>query len=291
MIVVTTPTGQVGHQVLASLVGAGEDVRVVVRDPARLDPGPRARVEVVEGSHDDPDVLKRALAGAGGLFWLVPPNPRADDILEHYLSFTRPACEAITEQGVRRVVAVSSLGRGYGKDAGQLTPAFRMDELIESTGVAYRSLAMPFYMENLLGMAGAIREQGLFFLPSRADQVLPVVATRDIADRAARLLRDDSWSGQGSVVVSSADELTPEGLAEVMSEVLERPVRYQQADLETYRSTMEQFGTPAWAQGMVAMAEAQNDGAYDAELNAPYTPAPTDFRTWCEAVLKPAVTG
>lgn len=291
MIVVTTPTGQVGHHVLEALVGAGEDVRAVVRDPDRLDPDLRARADVVQGSHDDPQVLRRALAGADSLFWLVPPNPRADDIEEHYLSFTRPACEAVTEQGVRRVVAVSSLGRDYGADAGQLTPAFRMDELIESTGVAYRSLAMPFYLENLLGQAQSIRDQGVFFLANDARRVLPVVATRDIADRAVRLLRDDSWSGQESVIVSSADELTPEGLAEVMSEVLERPVRFQQADADTYRSTMERFGTPAWAQGMVAMAEAQNDGIYDAELNAPHTPAPTGLRAWCETVLKPAVTG
>jgi uncharacterized protein YbjT (DUF2867 family) len=47
MIVVTTPTGRIGHQVLANLLDSGEPIRVVARDPARLPPQARGRVEVV----------------------------------------------------------------------------------------------------------------------------------------------------------------------------------------------------------------------------------------------------
>ncbi len=46
MIVITTPTGQIGSQVLASLLPSQEDLRVVVRDPDRLDAEVRDRVEV-----------------------------------------------------------------------------------------------------------------------------------------------------------------------------------------------------------------------------------------------------
>ena len=54
------------------------------------------------------------------LFWLVPPNRRAESVEGYYLDFTRPACEAVKSQGVKRVVAVSTLGRGVAKNAGQL---------------------------------------------------------------------------------------------------------------------------------------------------------------------------
>jgi hypothetical protein len=74
-----------------------------------------------------------------------------------------------------------------------------MDELIESTGVSYRALAMPFFMENLLSQAGAIKSQGMFFLPSSGDRTLATVATRDIAAVAARLLLDDSWSSRAGL--------------------------------------------------------------------------------------------
>jgi len=39
MIVITAPTGQIGRQVLANVVGSGRPIRVVACDPAGLSPG------------------------------------------------------------------------------------------------------------------------------------------------------------------------------------------------------------------------------------------------------------
>ncbi|TKA09500.1 NmrA family NAD(P)-binding protein [Actinacidiphila oryziradicis] len=291
MIVITAPTGQIGHQTLAKLLDSGQPIRVIARDPARLSPQVRERVEIVQGSHSDSDVVTEAFAGADSVLWLVPPNPRADDIEDYYLDFTRPACDAINSQGVKRVIGVSSLGRAYGKPAGLLSPAFAMDELIESTGVNYRSLAMPFFMENLLSQVEAIKSQGIFFLANSTDRPLATVATRDIAAAAADLLLDDSWSGQGSVPVISPNALSPNDMAKVLSEVLERPVRFQQISNEAYKTTMLQYGmTDGFTQGLVDMATAQNDGIYDAEQRTLQTAGPTSFRQWCQDVLKPALT-
>jgi uncharacterized protein YbjT (DUF2867 family) len=290
VIVITAPTGRIGHQVLDTLLDNGHPVRVIARDPSRLAPRARERAEIVQGSHSDPEVLADAFKGADSVLWLVPPDPGAGDIQEHYLGFTRPACDAIKTQGVERVVGVTSLGRGYGKHAGLLSPAFAMDEMIESTGVAYRALAMPFFMENLLHQVEAIKTQGMFFMPNAADRPLAIVATRDIAATAARHLADDSWTGQDTVPVISPDSLSPDDMAQVLSEVLERPVRFQQVDGEAYKATMMRYGTSgAWAQGLVDMAAAQNDGIYDAEQQALTAPAPTTFRQWCQEVLQPAV--
>jgi uncharacterized protein YbjT (DUF2867 family) len=77
MIVITAPTGLIGHQVLGNVLGSGEPVRVIVRDPARLPVQARERVEVVPGSHGDLAVVDRAFTGADAVFWLVPPDPRA----------------------------------------------------------------------------------------------------------------------------------------------------------------------------------------------------------------------
>jgi len=57
LIVVTTPTGQIGSQLIVRLLGAEASVRVIVRDASRLTGSVRERVAVVEGSHDDPAVL------------------------------------------------------------------------------------------------------------------------------------------------------------------------------------------------------------------------------------------
>jgi uncharacterized protein YbjT (DUF2867 family) len=291
MIVVTTPAGQIGRQVLDRILDSAEAIRVIARDPSRLPAHVIARVEVMQGSHDDTDAVTKAFAGADRVFWLVPPNPRRDGGSErYYLDFTRPACQAITSQAVQRVVGISTLGHGYQGKAGLLSAALAMDELIESTGVAYRALAMPFFMENLLRQAQAIKDQGTFSLANAADRPLPTVATRDIAAAAAALLLDGAWSGQASVPVAGPDDLTPTGMAQVMSDVLGRAIRFGQIPLADYKAMLMRRGaSEASAQDMADMIDAQNHGIYDAEPRDPCAAAPTSFRQWCQDVLKPAI--
>ena len=46
MIVITTPTGDIGHQVLKHVVQGSEPVRVVARDPSRIPQEIRQRIEI-----------------------------------------------------------------------------------------------------------------------------------------------------------------------------------------------------------------------------------------------------
>ncbi|MEU0593751.1 NAD(P)H-binding protein [Streptomyces ardesiacus] len=297
MIVITTPTGGIGRQVLDRVLDAldtrddGSALRVVARDPGRLGARARARAEVFQGSHADPAVLGAACEGAGQVFWLVPPAPGADSVEGHFRDFTLPLCDVIARQGVTRVVAVSSLGRGVAKDAGPISASLAMDDRIAATGVHYRALCPPFLMENLLGQAAALRETGEFRVAYPADRVLRTCATADIAATAARLLLDDSWTGRADVPLVGPDALTPAGMAEILSEVLGRPVRVRETTPEAYRASALRFGAgAAGAQGLADMAAAMSaQGFYGpAEPSTPDT-APTGFRRWCEEVLRPAV--
>lgn len=288
MIVVTTPTGQIGQQILDNIFDSTEAIRVIVRDPSRLSPRVRKRVEVVQGSHDDIAVVTKAFEGADCVLWLVPPNSRAENPMSYYLNFTRPASEAIMSQGVKRVIGVSSLGHDFGIPAGLLSPAFAMDDLIKTTRVNYRALRMPFFMENLLHQVDAIKSQGMFFMANFSDYKLATCATRDIADVAAKLLLDNSWTGQDSVSVVGPDDLSPNDMARIISQVLEIPVRYQQLPSADYKATMMQYGmTEGWAQGLIDMAAAQDQGIYNNESRDAQR-TPTSFIKWCEEVLKPA---
>jgi uncharacterized protein YbjT (DUF2867 family) len=107
MIVITAPTGNIGHQVVENVLDSGEAIRVIARDPSRLPAQVRDRAEVVTGSHGDIDVVTKAFAGADSVFWLAPTNARAEDVETAYTDFTRPACDAFSSQGVGRVVGVS----------------------------------------------------------------------------------------------------------------------------------------------------------------------------------------
>ena len=292
MIVITTPTGLIGHQVLDNVLDSGEPIRVIVRDPARLPSHVRKRVEVVQGSHGDRDVVDQAFDGADSVFWLVPPDPHAESVEAAYVDFSRPACEAFKNQGINRVVGVSALGRGTpcAASAGLVTASLKMDDLIASTGVNFRALTMPSFMDNILRQVGAIKSQGVFFSPISGDRKLPSCATRDIAAVAADLLLDHSWSGQDSVPVLGPEDLSFNDMAQIMSEVLGRPVRFQQISGEAYKANLMGLGmSDAMAQGMLDMAVAKDNGLDNAEPRTPQSTTPTSFRQWCEDVLKPAV--
>jgi uncharacterized protein YbjT (DUF2867 family) len=291
MIVVTTPTGQIGSQVVRRLLDQGSAIRVIVRDASRLDGTVRDRVEAVEGSHADPAVLDRALPGADAVFWLVPPNQQASTAEEHYLAFARAGVAAVARHETGHVVAVSSAGHGWSAPAGILSAAFAMDAEFEKSGAAYRALSMPFYMENLLRQLDAIRGRGAFFLTAPADQPLASIATRDIAGEAAALLTDRSWSGQESLPLFGPDRLTPDGMAEVISQELGRPVAYHRMTLDDYASMLRSQGACDQAvKDRIEMNSAQGSGIYDVDWPSAKSAA-TDFRAWCRAVLKPAVEG
>ncbi|MES4905661.1 MULTISPECIES: NAD(P)H-binding protein [unclassified Streptomyces] len=291
MIVITTPTGQIGSQVLENLFDSDKPIRVIARDPSRLSPRVRERVEVIAGSHGDHDVIDKACAGADAVFWLAPPDFSCKSLDAVYLDFTRPACDAFKSQGVKRVVGVSALGRGVVKNAGLVSASLAMDDLIATTGVNYRALTAPSFMDNMLREVDSIKNQGVFFSPLSGDRKFPTCATRDIAAVAAELLLDDSWSGRhGEVPILGPEDLSNEDMARIMSEVLGKTVRFQHVPIDDYAATLAEHGaSEAMVRGMVDMVVAKNQGLDNAEPRTPRSSTPTSFRQWCEEVLKPAV--
>nr|WP_119612004.1 NAD(P)H-binding protein [Streptomyces acidiscabies] len=291
MIVVTTPTGQIGHLLLAALMAARADLRVIARDPDRLTPAVRSAVDVVPGSHADPDVLDKAFTGADQVFWLVPPTPSAATYRAHFDAFTTPLVKALTAHRIRRVVTVSTLGRGIARDAGLISATLDLDDAIRATGVAHRAVCPPFLMENLLRQADAIRDTGVLRLALERDQVLRTCAVADVATTSARLLLDEAWSGQEDVPVVGPDALTPDEMAAVLGEVLGREVTFERTTSAQQSEAMRRGGVPeGWIQGMTEMTRAQNEqGFYGSSAPSTPTTAPTSLREWSRAHLSSSI--
>ena len=292
MIVVTTPTGKIGSQLVKYLLAADETVRVIARDLAKLPADILERVETVEGSHGDAAVVKQAFRGADAVFWLVPPEPQASSVEAAYVDFSRPACDAFRSEGVGHVVGVSSLGRSklQAKHAGLITASLAMDDLIASTGVNYRALTMPSFMDNMLRQVPPLKSRGVFSDVPSGNLKAATCATRDIAAAATKLLLDRSWRGVGAVPVLGPEDLSFNDMAQIMSEVLDKPVRFEEMSAEALKSGLLGRGrSEAMAQGTVDMMMAVKEGIYSNELRTKETNTPTSFRQWCEEVLKPAV--
>jgi uncharacterized protein YbjT (DUF2867 family) len=289
MLVVTTPTGQIGRHVLAQLVAAGEPVRAVARDRTRIAPEFSAKAEVIEGSIDDPATLVKALGGAEAVFWCVPPNPHLSDARENYLGFSRPFVTALAGSSVQRVVLVSSGGRGLAK-VGLVAAVHALEELLEKTGVHLRALRCGMFMENMLHQIEPLRRQGMFFYPLDGDIPVPLCATRDIGARAAQLLRDRTWTGQAGTAIHGPADLSLNEMARVMTKVLGRPIRYQEVPGPAYKASFVELGqSEAFAQGLVDMFREIAEGIHAAEPRTPESTTPTTFEAWCRDTLKPAI--
>ncbi len=291
MIVVTTPTGQIGQHVVQGLIGAGAPVRVIVRDASRIPPNIRQSIDIVEGSHGDAAVIDAALEGADSLFWLVPPD-MTKDAEEAYIGFTRPAAEAIRRHHVKRVVSVTGLCRNtrWQETAGLLTVSMHMDDLLMGTGADFRGLAMPSFMDNAIRYVASIKERGMFFGPIDPDRRLPLTATRDIGAVASRILSDGGWSGQQEIALLGPEDLSFNDMAAIISDVLGREVHYQQISFEQLKEQFLRRGaSESIAQGFVGMYRAKNEGVDNVAEVEVSDRMPTTFRQWCEEFLKPAV--
>ncbi|MBT0668110.1 NAD(P)H-binding protein [Novosphingobium profundi] len=293
MIVVTTPAGQIGSKVVSELLAADVAFKVIARDGDKLPEQVRDAADVVSGSHGDPAVLAQALDGADALFWVAPPDT-SKTLEATYLDFTRPAVDAIRQHGVRRVVTITALGRGteWQHKAGLVSASMGMVDLLMSSGAALRGLAMPSFMENTARQVGAMKDKGLFFGPIDPDRKLPFTATRDMGATAARVLLDDSWTGQNELPILGPEDLSFKDQAAIISEVTGREIRYQQVGWDQFKQQfLDRGATESFAQGYVDMYRAKDEGIDNVAERQADLKAPTSFRQFAEEQIKPALAG
>ncbi len=107
----TGGTGFVGSHLLDVLVEAGARVRVLVRDPSKLNPRLRDRVHVVFGDLDSAQALAKLVRGCGVVLHLAGVVRAGQERLFFTANAegTRRLVEAAEEEGRPRVVYVSSL--------------------------------------------------------------------------------------------------------------------------------------------------------------------------------------
>ena len=281
MIALTTPTGNIGSKVLAALLQTdAPGIRVLARHPDKLPTNVRNRIEIVEGSMDDPVALDRLMDQADALFWCQPDTPKAVNYVGAYEELARLGAEAIRTGGVARVVAISAAGEPGAIPAGPITALHRMESILAETGAAMRFLRCGSFFENLLWQWDQILEHGSFTYPAPGDVPGPQVATTDIARVATDWLESAEWSGRECIPLIGPEDLTYDEMAAALAEALGRTVRYEPARAEDYRKVMISLGHNASAtEALIDMFRylAEN---YAAPANVARTLTPTTLADW-----------
>lgn len=215
-ILVTGALGNVGRQVVGQLVEAGRTVRAADLDPAAVRSAFDDEVEAIRFDFTDPSTWVRAFSGVEVMFLLRPPalsNIRRDMV---------PALEAARGAGVRHVVVLSLQGAEHNR----FVPHAAMEDWARTSGVGWTFVRPSFFMENLSGThVSDIRDRDEIFVPAGTGAT-SFVAARDVAAVAAAALLEPSAHAGRAWTPTGPDALTYVEVAEILSEVLDRPIRY-----------------------------------------------------------------
>ena len=290
MIVVTTPNGRTGSQVLGHLLDRDETVRVVSHNPDRLPQVVRERCGVIDGSLDDAETLKRGFDGAESVFWCIPQSRegnRWSDAHEYHQRFATAAANVLSGSSTR-VVAISAGRHGY-DDHGIVAAFSAVENTLNGSGAPVRHLRCAFFMENLLEALPTLLSPGAVFYNGPGDVPLPMVCIADAASKAVQVLLDRSWRDQDHVAVHGPTHLTFDEMAAVLSHALEKPVRYIQVSDQVLVNNLTRVGLPeGFALAFSRLLTKDALEAYSIEPRMPDTTTPTTLREWASSTLRPA---
>jgi uncharacterized protein YbjT (DUF2867 family) len=109
-ILVTGPTGYIGGRLIPRLLEAGYDVRVLARDPSRLQGRPwLGKVEVVQADALDPASLPAALEGVSTAYYLIHGRQGGKITAERDMTAARNFVRAADEANIERIIYLGEL--------------------------------------------------------------------------------------------------------------------------------------------------------------------------------------
>jgi uncharacterized protein YbjT (DUF2867 family) len=285
-ITVTTPTGNVGRHVVEMLVRAGVRPTVLVRDPARMDPGVLERVDAVPVDQRDADAVVAATKGTDALFWVDPPT-FADDPSADYALATDAVARAVSENQISRTVFQSSIGAELRHGAGEIDDLARTEERLDATGASVVHLRCGYFFSNLLLQIDAVRA-GVVPIVLPVEQPMPWVAPRDIAEVAVSRLLSDGWTGRRVQAVHGPADLSWAQAAAIVTEATGHPVRAERITDDEMRGLLAGYGmSDGLVEAVLGMSTGMRDGFVPEQARDVTTTTPTTLGSWAYDVLRP----
>ena len=234
-VLVTGATGKQGGAVARELLTRGFRVRAVTRDTGKPDARKLAELgaEVVRGDLDDPESLRSALAGVGGVFAV---QNFWETGFEREVQQGIALAELASDVGVDHFV-YSSVGSAHRKTGlSHFESKWTIEERIRALGLPYTIFRPVFFMDNWeTPFLRAVILDGTLAQPLDPSRTFQQVAVADVGAFVAMAFADrDTWLGRELDL--AGDELTMQQIADTFSRVIGRPVRYVQLSWEQYES-------------------------------------------------------
>jgi uncharacterized protein YbjT (DUF2867 family) len=263
MYVITGATGNTGKIIATTLLEAGKQVRIIGRDAEKAKELTDKGAVLFQGSTDDVELLKKAFDGATAVYAMLPMNMAAADYTAFQMEHANAIAEALEVCKVKNVVTLSSQGAHLESGSGVVLGLHKMEELFSKIeGLNILHLRPCYFMENTLGMVGLIKESGIMGSPVKGDLSMPVIATKDIADYAAKRLLALDFEGKSHQDLLGARNVTYQEIAKVYGSAIEKPdLNYIEFPYADFKGAFMGMGaSESVADNMNAFIESVNGG-------------------------------
>ena len=231
-ILVVGATGTVGSELVKQLVEAGRSVRALARDPTKARKLGEA-VDVAIGDLAKPETLSEAFAGAENVFVLAPPVANMEELEAN-------AFAAAKEAGVKHIVYLSNFGAGV-FDAELFQAHGANERRLRALGMEWTILRPTRFMTNTPFGWAAIRDKGHLIEPHGGRKVI-LIDPRDIATVAVKALTAPGHDG--AIYELTGEALSGAEMAQHLSAVLGKPIRFVDATDEETRDDLVRSGLP-----------------------------------------------
>jgi uncharacterized protein YbjT (DUF2867 family) len=263
MYVILGATGHIGSALSQQLLERGESVTVITRNAAKreywLSKG--AHVALVDVS--DVRALRHVFERAERAFLLNPPAPPSTDTVAMERKTVRAMLDALTGSGLEKVVAESTYGAQPGDALGDLGVLYELEQGLKQQTIPATIVRGAYYMSNWDMSLDTARKEGRVQTLYPADFVLPMVAPRDIAALAAKLLLEPVHR-TGLHFVEGPRRYSAADVAAAFAAALGKPVAVASVPPAQWTNVLQGMGfsAPA-AQSMAAMTRATIEQAHD----------------------------
>jgi len=231
-ILITGVTGNQGGAVAQALQGAGFNLRGLTRTPDSDRAAALARqgIEVVKGDLDDEATLRRALAGAWGVFGVQ--NTMEAGVEREEAQGKRLATLA-REAGVEHYVYTSVGSANKRTGIPHFDNKWRIEETVRGLRFPWHVILRPaFFMENLMAPYSLHSDTLSSALGPGTN--LQMIAVDDIGWFGARAFTDAAALNRREIDLAG-DARTMREAAEILTEALRRPIAFAQTPIEQVR--------------------------------------------------------
>jgi uncharacterized protein YbjT (DUF2867 family) len=295
MYVILGATGNIGSVIAAKLLERGEKVRVLGRNPAKLEKLSKRGAEVFAADTKDETALTAALSGARAAFLMVPPNLTCADYRTEQDEMSSAVAAAVEGAGLRYAVNLTSIGAhapsGAGPITGQRRSQLKLDK-IAALNVLH--LRPAYFMENELMQIGTIKKMGVLASAYDPDVAIPMIATRDIGNYAAERLLKLDFSGKQTRELLGQRDLSLSEVASIIGKAIGKPdLKYVQLPYDQMQQVLQQMGVPApTATYFIEMFRGFNEGiVVNQEPRSAENTTPTSHEVFVQEVFVPAFKG